>query len=373
LNSPKPPAGEYQLRQDQVLAEMRAESVDALVLGPGADLCYLTGISKDSTERLTALVLLVGGKKALITPKLDAEVNQEAAAAAGITDIRTWSDDEGPLAAISGLVSKPKVFMVNPDLTARGLLRLQRAICPEEVRTSETVVGRVRMVKSAWELEQLSRAAAAVTDVHAEVPGLICAGISEEALARQISELMIEKGHRLAAFVIVATGSNAAEPHHEPNETKVEPGELTVIDIGGPIDSGYFSDMTRMYCLGTPKTQALKAFEATKQAQQKACDELRTGMSTTKADAIAREYLKKASLDSFFIHRLGHGIGLEVHEAPTLGGQEEVGMKDGMVFSIEPGVYVPGQYGVRIEDIVTLNQGRVQRLHDFSHELSIIN
>jgi len=367
-----PSKEEFLKRQERVVALMNSAGVDTLIVGHGPDLQYLAGIRGAESDRMTALVIRSSGAKALITPSLDIDASIAQAEIAGITDLRGWSDDVGPLKEIQAVAGSPDCVMVNPNLSARPLLQLQATLQPKKIETSEAVTGVARMTKSPWEVEQLSHAASAIMRVHSQVPYILRVGASESQIATELTTLMLEAGHLTSEFVIVAVGANAAEPHHIPDETLITAGELVVVDIGGPIASGYFSDMTRMYCIGEPKQEPLAAFNLVKEAQERACREIVCGMTTSQADAIARDLLVQHGLGKFFTHRLGHGIGLEVHEQPTLGGRDVVTIEDDMVFSVEPGVYVPGEFGARTEDIVVMSGGRAERLNTSSHELTIL-
>ena len=372
MESSMPGKEEFLERQERVRALMDAADVDTLVVGHGPDLRYLCGISGAESDRMTALVVRAGSSPALIAPTIEADSVLLQANKAGISEIRTWSDDVGPLAVLKAVAGAAESLLVNPNLSARSLLQLQKVLQPKSVGTSESITGVARRIKSPWEVEQLSHAAKSIMRVHEQVPTLIREGISESQIAHELTTMMLEAGHLSAEFVIVAVGANAAEPHHVPNDTLVEVGEPIVVDIGGPIASGYFSDMTRMYCLGEPKPEQLRVFTWVKDAQEITCREIRCGMTTTEVDALARDYLVEHGVGEYFTHRLGHGIGLEVHEQPTLGGKDVVKIEDGMVFSVEPGVYVSGEYGLRTEDIVVMSEGRAKRLNITSHEMLIL-
>jgi len=361
----------FAYRQEQVAKLLARENIDWLVLGPGADFTYLTGSQIEDSRRLTALLLDRNGQSHLIAPSLERGVF-ESGSFEGAQDVIFWSDKDDPFNAIrQRLKGKPSVA-VNGDLPARTLLRLQEVVGPSRIISSDHIIGTLRARKDPYEIDQLRVAAAAISWVHAQVPKILSAGRTERAVANDLSALMIEAGHAQSAFVIVASGANAAEPHHIPDETLIEPNDLVVIDIGGPLPSGYHSDMTRMYLCGQPSAEQLRYHELVRAAQQLGVESAKPGVMASEVDEKARDYLSQNELGEYCSHRVGHGIGLEVDEPPWLGTKDDVELQPGMVFSVEPGVYIPGEMGIRIEDVVLVTDDGFEVLTQGSHELVLI-
>jgi Xaa-Pro dipeptidase len=229
------------------------------------------------------------------------------------------------------------------------------------------------MRKDSAELEQLRLAGAAIDRVHARVAEWLRPGRTEAEVGADIAAAIGEEGHATPDFVIVASGPNAASPHHSLSDRVIERGELVVVDIGGPLPSGYNSDSTRTYAAGLAPARDVAAAYATLQAAQEAAVvAVRPGATCEAVDEAARAVLREAGLDRFFIHRTGHGIGLDVHEEPYVVAGNDLPLEPGMTFSIEPGVYVPGQWGARIEDIVAVTESGVERLNNRPRDLIVV-
>ncbi len=181
----------------------------------------------------------------------------------------------------------------------------------------------------------------------------------------------MEEGHDVAAFAIVASGPNAASPHHEPTDRVLERGDTVVADFGGSI-GGYFSDTTRTFSVGEPSAEVSAAHDALQRAQQAGLEAVRPGVTAEEIDGATRRVLADAGFAEWFIHRTGHGIGLEVHEEPYLVAGNPQPLQPGMVFSVEPGIYVPGRFGMRIEDIVVVTTAGGRRLNESPHLLRVV-
>ena len=343
-------------------AAMTDRGVQALLIGPGPDLVYLTGYHALPLERLTLLVARADGAHRLIVPRLE-----EPRAAAEVDDVPivTWDETDDPYrtaaAALDGLPANP-LLGVGDHLWATFLLGLQRARPDAEWVRASTVLRELRMRKTAEELEGLRRAGAAIDAVHARVPELLAPGRTEAEVAADIGAAMLAAGHDAVDFVIVGSGPNGASPHHECSDRRLERGDAVVVDIGGPV-GGWFSDCTRTYVLGTPPDGFTEAYDALLAAQEAAVAAVRPGVTAHAVDAAARDALTAAGYGEQFIHRTGHGIGLEVHEEPYIVAGNDLVLEPGMTFSVEPGVYFPGRFGIRIEDIVAVTADGVERLN----------
>jgi Xaa-Pro aminopeptidase len=230
-------------------------------------------------------------------------------------------------------------------------------------RAAGPVLRELRMRKTPAEVAALRAAGAAIDEVHAAVPTWLRPGRTEAEVGRDIAEAIVASGHARVDFVIVAGGPNGASPHHEVSERELRAGELVVVDIGGTMPSGYCSDSTRTYALGTPDAEALAAYEVLQAAQEAACAWARPGVSCASVDAAARDVIDAAGLGELFVHRTGHGIGLETHEEPYIVAGNVLPLEPGMAFSVEPGVYRAGRFGARIEDIVVCTDDGAERLN----------
>lgn len=363
---------EVKRRRERISKRMAQAGVDWLVLGPGADFRYLSGVALEQSNRLSVLLIDATGWAKLIVPALEQSALANTKVLETIDEVDFWADSQNPSDLLKTSVGPGLNLLVNGDLWSRSLLQIQNQLSPQSISIADALIGQERIIKSDYEITELSKAASAINVVHSRVGEILVPGITERALAARLSAFMIEAGHMASEFVIVAAGSSAAEPHHEPAEIKISRCQPVVIDIGGPLSSGYFSDMTRMYCIGEPNEQAKQAIAAVMVAQELAVQAVAPGVMASTIDKVARDSLNQEGLGELFIHRVGHGIGLEVHEAPWLGAKDDIEIAHGMVFSIEPGVYMPGHWGVRIEDIVVATEDGARRLNSASHELVIV-
>jgi Xaa-Pro aminopeptidase len=256
---------------------------------------------------------------------------------------------------------------------AEKVLALRAAMPAAEQVTAGAVLRELRMRKSAEEVEALARAGAAIDRVHARVPEWLRAGRTERQVGADIADAILAEGHVRVDFVIVASGPNGASPHHEVSDRVIQGGDPVVVDIGGTMPDGYCSDETRTYAVGTPEADFLAAYEVLERAQAAAVAHVRPGVSAESVDAAARDVLAAAGLGELFVHRTGHGIGLETHEDPYIvTGNTEV-LEPGMAFSVEPGFYREGRHGARIEDIVVCGPDGPVPLNHRPHGLVVVD
>lgn len=344
----------YEARRQTLAEAVAAAGIGGVVLATGAEFEYLTGSAMHSHERLTAFVVGPDGYR-VVAPMTDVATLQQEAALDGV-EVVGWRDGEDPYALVRALVGNG-VVELGSTLTADHVFGLQ-ALVP--TRALSPGVRSCFLVKDAGEIAELARAGKAIDAVHARVPALLVPGATEAEVADQLRDL-IEAEHVRADFVIVGSGPNGANPHHDFSDRVLEPGDPVVVDIGGTLDSGYHSDCTRTYVVrgedgadGAADPEFLAALEVLQRAQLAAVEAARPGMTAGELDAVARDIITEGGYGEFFTHRLGHGIGLAVHEAPFIIDGSDVVLEEGMVFSIEPGIYVPGRWGMRIEDIVQL-------------------
>ncbi|MDN5860703.1 MAG: Xaa-Pro peptidase family protein, partial [Pseudonocardia sp.] len=331
-------------RAGEVAAE---QGVDLLAITPGTDLRYLLDSTAESHERLTCLLVPAAGHQAppaLVVPRLEApRLPTRRLEELGI-EIVTWSDGEDPHLLVSDLAGAPRTVGVSDAMAAAHVLAL-RDVLPDAVLTlAGRVLRELRIRKDDAEIAQLRAAGAAIDRVHARMTEFLKAGRTENRIAADIAEAIVAEGHEAAAFVVVGSGPNGASPHHDAGERVVEAGDVVVVDIGGPLPSGYHSDCTRTYAVGgAPAGAVLEAYAALQEAQERAVAAVRPGAVAEQVDAAARGVLTDAGLGELFLHRTGHGIGLDVHEAPDIVTGNALVLEEGMAFSIEPGVYVEGR------------------------------
>ncbi|MDP8960450.1 MAG: Xaa-Pro peptidase family protein [Actinomycetota bacterium] len=358
----------FEARLERAREVLRERGVDALLAGPSADLFWLVGYRALPLERLTLLVLPAIGPAALVVPELEAP-RARASGAGELLEIVTWTEHEDPVGRVTQALDASGcppdgLLAVQDRLWSVFLLRL-RAAMPSARWTAGGDISRdLRICKNRHEIELLRAAAAAIDRVHSRVPGFLRPGRTETAVARDIADAILEE-HEQVNFTIVASGPNGASPHHETGQRVLEPGDAIVIDVGGT-RGGYCSDMTRNYVLGSVPEGYRELHEVLEKAQQAGVEAVRPGVPAEEIDACCRGVISDAGYGERFIHRTGHGIGIEEHEEPYLvAGNGEL-LRPGMAFSLEPGIYLPGRYGARIEDIVVVTERGAERLNHLS-------
>ena len=345
---------------------MAARDIEVLLLSLGADLPYLTGYEATPMERLTMLVLPATGEATLVIPELEAPRVE-----AGPFRLEAWKETQDPVALIAGLIPVVKTAAVGDQTWSIFLLRLIEQF-PITTFVSATPITRpLRIRKDADEVAALREAAAATDRVVARLADERFSGRTERQVSQRVSQMTIEEGHDLSSFWIVASGPNGASPHHEPGDRVMERGDLVVVDFGGKVRR-YGSDCTRTFSIGPPTSEQAEVHEAVRQAQEAATASVKPGVTAESVDGVARRLITDSGYGDYFIHRTGHGIGLETHEHPYLvNGNSEV-LEPGMCFSVEPGIYLPGRFGVRLEDIVTVTDDGVEPLNRANHALMIV-
>ncbi|WP_420108864.1 M24 family metallopeptidase [Mycolicibacter arupensis] len=342
-----------------------------LVITPGYDLRYLIGSRAQTFERLTALVLPVSGSPTVVVPRLElAALRESAAADLGIA-MRDWVDGEDPYRLVAEALGGPAAVAVTDSMPALHLLPLADVLGTTPVLATG-VLRDLRMVKDPSEIDALRRAGAAIDRVHARVPEFLVPGRTEAEVAADIAEAIVAEGHSDVAFIIVGSGPNGADPHHECSDRVLQAGDIVVVDIGGPVEPGYNSDSTRTYSLGEPDSVVAQRYSALQEAQRIAVAAIRPGVTAQQVDAAARDVLAQAGLADYFVHRTGHGIGLSVHEEPYIVAGNDDELAVGMAFSVEPGIYFPGQWGARIEDIVIVTADGAESVNNRPHDLVVV-
>jgi Xaa-Pro aminopeptidase len=372
-------------RMARVRERMGELGVDALLLSHGADLPWLTGYRAMPLERLTMLVLPLEGEPVLVVPALEAP---RVAAADDLFVVAPWSDAEDPEPLVVGALPRTAAsggesltLAISDRAWAATVLGLSAQPRLASVRwlTASTVTAPLRAVKDTSELAALRAAAQAADRVAAVLQsgGIRLIGRSEAAVSASLSDLLISEGHREVNFAIVGSGPNAASPHHEPGERRIGPSETVVCDFGGAYsldgDVAYCSDITRTVVTGPPEPEVVEAYEVLRTAQAAGVAAARTGVAAEDVDRAARRVIADAGLGEFFVHRTGHGIGIEEHEDPYLVIGNREPLRPGHAFSVEPGIYRSGRFGMRLEDIVVVgNDGEPEPLNVVDHSMIVV-
>jgi Xaa-Pro aminopeptidase len=336
-------------------------------VAPGPDLVYLTGWQPQPLERFIALVVRPGMDPILVVPELE-RPGAASAPAGGLLSMAAWRDDADPFDMASRILRGAGRVGVSDRLWASHLLSLQAELSGATFLPGSRVLSRLRARKEPGEIELLAAAGRAADGAFARICREPLAGLTETDVARSLAARLVEEGHDSAAFTIVGAGPNGASPHHEPDDTRLHAGDPVVLDFGGRV-GGYCSDITRTVVIGQPPSEVAEVHAIVREAQETAFRTVRPGIPAQQVDASAREVIEQAGYGEFFIHRTGHGIGLEEHEDPYLVDGNVEPLEVGMCFSIEPGVYLPGRFGVRIEDIVAITEDGVLRLNEAPREL----
>jgi Xaa-Pro aminopeptidase len=377
---PTIPAERYAERLGHAAEATAAHGFDAMLVAVGPDLRYLTAYEAMPLERLTMLVVVPGGEATIVVPRLE-----RPAAAAGLRTpvaIATWDELDDPYEVVRGLLPKPTGtpgrVAVSDTLWASHLLRLQAAVPGARFASASGVLRDLRMIKDRDEIALLTLAAHAADRVVRQIASGRLVGRTEADVAREVRERLIAEGHEVGQFAIVASGPNSASPHHEASERVIGPGEPIVLDIGGILGS-YCSDITRtLWVTGGdpakgPDERYRHLFGVLHSAQAAATRAVRPGVACEEIDASARRPIDAEGYGEAFFHRTGHGIGLEGHEDPYMIAGNDLPLREGMAFSVEPGIYFPGEYGARIEDIVVCGPDGPIPLNEAPRELYVVD
>ncbi len=356
---------------------MSITGVDALLLSLGADLPWLSGYVAMPLERLTMLVVPAAGSSeqaTLVVPALEAP---RVTPVPEVFSVRPWGEMEDPVEIVASLVrrstGKAPALAISDRAWATFLLKLERALPDATWRTASTVTAPLRAIKDAAEVEALAKAAAAADRVAAALLGGEIALVrrTEREVSAELSRRLLEEGNEKVNFAIVGSGPNSASPHHEPSERVIQPREPVVCDFGGTLD-GYCSDITRTVFTGEPSRELAKIYAVVAKAQAAGVIAAQVGELCSGVDGAARRVIDEAGFGEYFVHRTGHGIGLEEHEDPYMVAGNSTPLTAGNAFSVEPGIYVPDRYGVRIEDIVVATMPGPRPLNLADHALTVV-
>jgi len=363
-------------RMDRVRSAMSAAGIEVCLVSLGADLPWLTGYEAMPLERLTMLVVPVDGDPTLVVPELEAP---RVAEQPDVFRMRAWSEGSDPLDIVAGLVGSATSLAVGDRTWATFVIGLTDRLPQRRlVRTSE-VIGPLRAIKDDHEIESLRRAAQAADRVAAALQDgeIDLLGRTEADVSDEIGRRLVAEGHRKVNFAIVASGPHAASPHHDAGSRRITAGDLVLCDFGGTMlddhGVGYCSDITRCVHLGEPPADVAAAYAVLHEAQQAAVAAATVGTTCEAVDAAARSIIESAGHGPHFIHRTGHGIGIEEHEDPYVVAGNVTPLVAGHTFSVEPGIYVPGRWGMRLEDIVVATTSGPDALNRADHDLIVLD
>ena len=343
-----------------------------VLVTPGPDLLYLTGYAPVAiTERLTMLVVASGRDPTMIVPTLE-RPDAEAAPSASRLKVVDWQDGTNPYEAAAKLLDPSRRYAISDSAWSMHLLGLTEQLPHSRYVSMTAALPMLRAVKDADELQRLSSAAAAADAAYYDILQVPFAGRKETEVGADLADLLRQHGHSQVDFTVVGSGPNGANPHHEVGERVIAEGNMIVLDFGG-LKYGYGSDTTRTVHVGEPTDEERKVHDLVREAQQAGFEAVRPGVACQEIDRAPRALITEAGYGERFIHRTGHGIGLTTHEPPYMIEGETQLLEPGMCFSIEPGIYLPGRFGVRIEDIVTVTEDGGKRLNTTPHELKIVS
>ena len=347
---------------------MKEKGIDAALIGPGPDLRYLTGYETKPSERLTVLVVTTTEAPVLLVPNLEARRVGDLG-----LEVRAWGETEDPVELAANLLGEPSTAAVADHLWSVFLIRFGERLPRTEWTAASELTAPLRIRKDHDEVNALREAAQAVDRVMHRIPDEVRFSRRTEAqVARQLAEMTIEEGHETAEFTIVASGTNGASPHHEPGDRVIEKGDFVVCDFGGRID-GYYSDCTRTFSVGRPSPLQAEIHAIVRSANETGRELIEPGITCGELDSEVRTVVSERGHGQNFIHRTGHGIGLEVHEPPYIVEGNDQPLEPGMTFSVEPGIYLEGMFGVRIEDIVVCTENGSETLNQASREVVVVS
>ena len=323
-------------------------------------------------ERLTCLVIPADGDPTLVLPKLEEPLaRHELGALAEDIDLVPWDEIEDPIRIVQRLVGGALRVGVQDQMWARFALRLRAALDPAELVEAGPSMSALRAVKTPDEIARLRAAAEAADEAMRAIAAEPLSGRTEAEVSGRIRAHLLAAGHDEAGFAIVASGPNSASPHHTAGDRRIQVGDAIVLDIGGVRD-GYCSDTSRTAFVGTPDPEFVALHEVLREAQRAACEAVRPGVPGAQIDAVARDIIGEAGYGDAFVHRTGHGIGLETHEEPYIVSSNPTPLVAGNAFSVEPGIYIRDTWGARIEDIVICTESGGERLNTSTTELLIV-
>ena len=349
---------DYASRVSRLQALMSDHSIDTVLLTAGSDMSYFSGYTAMPLERITAFVVGRDGDPTLFVPALEAPRVET-----GDFEVAPWGETDDPIGLVMKRLSSSSRVAIGDTMWSSFLLDFQRRLDDVEWSVASELTRELRMRKEPDEIDRLRRAAEATDRVLARIPAEVrFAGCTEADVAADFARMVVEEGHDRSWFTIIASGPDSASPHHETGGRIIEEGDMVVCDFGGTID-GYCSDVTRTFVVGEPTDKQLEVHALVKAANEACRAAIAPGICCQEIDRVARQVIEDGGYGRYFIHRTGHGIGLEGHEHPYIVEGNDLPLEAGMTFSVEPGIYIPGEFGVRIEDIVACGNDRVDDLN----------
>jgi Xaa-Pro aminopeptidase len=365
------PASEFEDRFDRVRAAMTQLDIDCLLIGPSTDMVYLIDFPVRQSERMTILVLPREGRPQLVMPGFELD---RVASLPPLFEPAPWEDGTDPAPLLASLLpdgGDGATVAVGGQLFTHFFLSIKEAAPKARFVSGELVMAPARMRKSPYEVAALQEASTAADAVFEELLTLPLAGMSERELLAEIHRLLLDKGHDTIGGGIVGVGPNGAAPHHHVSERRIQQGDPVVVDFGG-VRANYRSDVTRTFHVGEPNEEFREVYAIVDEANEAGFQAVRPGVTAAEIDNHTRSRIADAGYGPQFLHRTGHGIGLDGHEAPYLVDGDETVLEEGMTFSIEPGIYLEGRFGVRIEDIVVVTATCAERLNRSTHALQVV-
>ncbi len=366
---------DYAARIARAQGEMARQGIDWLLVAPSSDLVYLLGYPAHTSERLTALATPQGGGEPFIViPRLEAPRLGARQDLLEILDLRVWEETDNPIQLLASGLGNPqgKTIAVSDQMWSGFLLKLMAAAPGATFVNADLVLKGLRQIKAADEIACMREAGRLTDEAWEEfVATTTLAGKTENAVGQILAAQMAKRGLGPPAFMIVASGAGSASPHYLTSDKVIAEGDAVVFDFGGNIE-GYKSDITRTVHVGEPSAEFRAVYAIVDEARAQTFAAIRPGLPCEEVDAVARRVITDAGYGEYFIHRVGHGLGLDVHEEPYLVGGNRAPLRPGMVFSDEPGIYLPGRFGIRIEDSVLCTEGGGELLNNARRDLIVM-
>ena len=351
---------------------MRAEQIDALCISAPSDLLYLIGYHFHPTERMTVLFIPPEGQPTIIMPEFE---TSRLDATQKFLNVRPWTETQNPIKlladAASDLPSNVRLA-VSERMWAGFLVGMVEQFQGARFASASPVLTLLRMVKDADEIAALEHAQSIVNSVYERIRQSRFSGRTELSIQQELTDLRKELGLQDSYSAIVGSGpDNSASPHHLTGERVIQVGDAVVMDYGGTYQ-GYHADITRTVHVGPPSKKYREVYALVEQAHQAAFRAYQVGATCESVDQAARDVIEHAGYGRYFTHRVGHGIGLDEHEPPYLVGGNTLPLAAGMTFSDEPGIYIPGEFGIRIEDMVMVTPNGPRRFDTSTHALLVV-
>lgn len=363
----------FQSRLEQVKEKMKTKDIKAMMLFPSSNLYYMTGFKTFPEGRLLLAIIPVEGNPFFVAPKLyESQLRKDA----WFKDMTLWKDEENPYEILRDTMIEKGIasgkIAVDDTMWAEQLLHIGDSLPNLSFEPMGDMLNTLKLIKSQDEVEKISKSSRIVDEVIEEVKKVIKSGMTEIEVAAFMEYEMRKRGSEGPSFdTIVGSGINGALPHYNAGQRKIQAGEFVVLDFGATYE-GYCSDTTRTICIGEPSEKMKEVYNIVKEAQEIGVQTVKPGIKAKEVDEAVRKYIEEKGYGEYFTHRTGHGLGLQVHEDPYISGVSEVVLKPGMVFSIEPGIYLEGEFGVRIEDIVVVTEDGCMRFNNTTRELTVI-